>query len=284
MRVHQWVKNVFIFLPLFFSFKFTDISLLITNIWSFVGFSFIASTIYIVNDLCDYKSDMLHPEKKHRPIASGAVSRKEALFLLIILFTISFAVYVGVLKNMTALYLVAGYFVLNILYSFKLKHIPVIDISIVAIGFVIRVFVGGVVTDTPLSQWLIIMTFLLALLLALGKRRDDVIIYEKTGNKMRKNIDGYNLSFANAGIIIITAVILVAYIMYTMSEEVVARNGDHLYLTSVFVIIGLLRYLQIIFVDENSGSPTKIFFKDHFLHIIILLWGVSFLLLSLYYK
>lgn len=284
MRVHQWVKNIFIFMPLFFSFKFTDVSLLIANIWSFIGFSFIASTIYIVNDWCDYKADMLHPEKKHRPIASGAVSRKEALILLIILFFISFTIYVGVLKNMEALYLIIGYFVLNLLYSFKLKHIPVVDISIVAVGFVIRVFVGGIVIDTPISQWLIVMTFLLALLLALGKRRDDVIIYEKTGNKTRKNIDGYNLIFANAGIIIITAVILVAYIMYTMSEEVIARNGNNLYLTSLFVIIGLLRYLQIIFVDENSGSPTKIFFKDHFLHVIIILWSASFLLLSLYYK
>lgn len=284
MRVHHWVKNLFIFLPLFFSFQFKDISLLIANVWSFIGFSFLASAIYIINDWCDHEDDKLHPEKRHRPIASGAVTSKEAFVLLVILFMLCIVVYAGVLKNMKALYLVMGYFILNILYSIKLKRIPIIDISIVAIGFVIRVFIGGIVIDTPLSQWLIIMTFLLALLLALGKRRDDVIIYEKTGNKTRKSIDGYNLSFTNAGIIIITAVILIAYIMYTMSDEIIMRNGDNLYLTSVFVIIGLLRYLLIIFVEEKSGSPTMILFKDHFLHIIILMWLMSFLLLSLYYK
>lgn len=284
MRVHHWVKNLFIFLPLFFSFQFKDISLLIANVWSFIGFSFLASAIYIINDWCDHEDDKLHPEKRHRPIASGAVTSKEAFVLLVILFMLCIVVYAGVLKNMKALYLVMGYFILNILYSIKLKRIPIIDISIVAIGFVIRVFIGGIVIDTPLSQWLIIMTFLLALLLALGKRRDDVIIYEKTGNKTRKSIDGYNLSFTNAGITIITAVILIAYIMYTMSDEIIMRNGDNLYLTSVFVIIGLLRYLLIIFVDEKSGSPTMILFKDHFLHIIILMWLMSFLLLSLYYK
>lgn len=284
MRVHHWVKNLFIFLPLFFSFQFKDISLLIANVWSFIGFSFLASAIYIINDWCDHEDDKLHPEKRHRPIASGAVTSKEAFVLLVILFMLCIVVYAGVLKNMNALYLVMGYFILNILYSIKLKRIPIIDISIVAIGFVIRVFIGGIVIDTPLSQWLIIMTFLLALLLALGKRRDDVIIYEKTGNKTRKSIDGYNLSFTNAGIIIITAVILIAYIMYTMSDEIIMRNGDNLYLTSVFVIIGLLRYLLIIFVEEKSGSPTMILFKDHFLHIIILMWLMSFLLLSLYYK
>lgn len=284
MRVHHWVKNLFIFLPLFFSFQFKDISLLIANVWSFIGFSFLASAIYIINDWCDHEDDKLHPEKKHRPIASGAVTSKEAFVLLVILFILCIVVYACVLKNMNALYLVMGYFILNILYSIRLKRIPIIDISIVAVGFVIRVFVGGIVIDTPLSQWLIIMTFLLALLLALGKRRDDVIIYEKTGNKTRKNIDGYNLSFTNAGIIIITAVILIAYIMYTMSDEIIMRNGDNLYLTSIFVIIGLLRYLLIIFINEKSGSPTMILFKDHFLHIIILMWLMSFLILSLYYK
>lgn len=284
MRVHHWVKNLFIFMPLFFSFQFKDISLLIANVLSFIGFSFLASAIYIINDWCDHEDDKLHPEKRHRPIASGAVTSKEAFVLLVVLFMLCIVVYAGVLKNMKALYLVMGYFILNILYSIKLKRIPIIDISIVAIGFVIRVFIGGIVIDTPLSQWLIIMTFLLALLLALGKRRDDVIIYEKTGNKTRKSIDGYNLNFTNAGITIITAVILIAYIMYTMSDEIIMRNGDNLYLTSVFVIIGLLRYLLIIFVEEKSGSPTMILFKDHFLHIIILMWLMSFLLLSLYYK
>ena len=128
------------------------------------------------------------------------------------------------------------------------------------------------------------MIFLLALLLAVGKRRDDVIIFENTGDKSRKNIDGYNLQLLNAIVIIITAIIIIAYIMYTISPEVVDRNGDKLYLTSLFVILGLMRYLQIIFVEGKGGDPTKIFLKDTFIHIVLLGWVASFLVFSLIYK
>lgn len=170
---------------------------------------------------------------------------------------------------------------MNVLYSIKLKHIAIIDVSIVAIGFVIRIFVGGFVTEIPLSRWIVIMTFLLALLLALGKRRDDVIHLENTGLKSRKNLDGYNLNFLNAAIIIMSAIITVAYIMYTISPEIISRNGEYLYLTSIFVILGLMRYLQIIFVYNKGGDPTKIFIKDHFMHFIFIGWIGTFLLFSL---
>ncbi len=195
-----------------------------------------------------------------------------------------FAVYAIILKDLAAILLLGGYFVLNVFYSLKLKHITIVDITIVAIGFVIRVFIGGAVTGILISNWLIIMIFLLALLLAVGKRRDDVIIFENTGDKSRKNIDGYNLQLLNAIVIIITAIIIIAYIMYTISPEVVDRNGDKLYLTSLFVILGLMRYLQIIFVEGKGGDPTKIFLKDTFIHIVLLGWVASFLVFSLIYK
>ena len=195
-----------------------------------------------------------------------------------------FAVYAIILKDLAAILLLGGYFVLNVFYSLKLKHITIVDITIVAIGFVIRVFIGGAVTGILISNWLIIMIFLLALLLAVGKRRDDVIIFENTGDKSRKNIDGYNLQLLNAIVIIITAIIIIAYIMYTISPEVVDRNGDKLYLTSLFVILGLMRYLQIIFVEGKGGDPTKIFLKDTFIHIVLLGWVASFLVFSLIFK
>lgn len=284
IRIYQWVKNLFIFLPIFFAFRITDLPSIVACLWAFVGFSFIASSIYIINDWCDIEADRLHPEKKNRPLASGAVSKGEGLGIITIFLISGFAIYTFAFQTYYPLMLLASYFILNIAYSFKLKHVPILDISIVAIGFVIRIFVGGYVTDTHLSRWIVIMTFLLALLLALGKRRDDVLIYLKTGDKARKNIDGYNTDFLNSAIVINSAIIIVSYIMYTTSEEITLRNGQNLYLTSIFVILGLLRYLQIVFVEGHGGNPTKIFIKDRFMHFIFIGWIVSFLIFSLIYK
>lgn len=284
MRIHQWVKNFFIFLPLFFSFKMDHIPLLIADLWAFVGFCVIASSIYIINDWNDIAADRLHPEKRNRPLASGAINKKEASLMILSLVAVGVSVYIFVLGNYIALALLVSYFILNIFYSLRLKHIPVIDISIVAIGFVIRIFIGGVVTDTPLSRWIVVMTFLLAIFLALGKRRDDVVIYERTGDKVRKNVDGYNIPFLNVAIVVVAAVMMVAYIMYTISQEVTERNGDNLYLTSFFVFVGLFRYLQIIFVEERSGNPTLIFLKDNFIRIIIILWIISFFVITKFIK
>lgn len=284
MRLHQWVKNFFIFLPLFFSFKMDPIPLLIADLWAFVGFCLIASSIYIINDWNDIATDRLHPEKRNRPLASGAINKKEALLMILSLVAVGVSVYIFVLGNYIALALLVSYFILNIFYSLRLKHIPVIDISIVAIGFVIRIFIGGVVTDTPLSRWIVVMTFLLAIFLALGKRRDDVVIYQETGDKVRKNVDGYNIPFLNVAIVVVAAVMMVAYIMYTISPEVTQRNGDNLYLTSFFVFVGLFRYLQIIFVEDKSGNPTLIFLKDNFIRIIIILWIISFFVVTKFFR
>lgn len=284
MRIHQWVKNFFIFLPLFFSFKMDHIPLLIADLWAFFGFCLIASSIYIINDWNDIATDLLHPEKRNRPLASGAINKKEALLMILSLVAVGVSVYIFVLGNYIALALLVSYFILNIFYSLRLKHIPVIDISIVAIGFVIRIFIGGVVTDTPLSRWIVVMTFLLAIFLALGKRRDDVVIYEETGDKVRKNVDGYNIPFLNVAIVVVAAVMMVAYIMYTISPEVTQRNGDNLYLTSFFVFVGLFRYLQIIFVEDRSGNPTLIFLKDNFIRIIIILWIISFFVITKFFR
>lgn len=279
MRIHQWVKNFFIFLPLFFAFKMDQLPLLVADVWAFIGFCFVASSIYIINDWNDVEADRLHPEKRSRPLASGMVNKKEAFLLISTLLIIGILIYFLFL-NQTALIILLSYFILNIFYSLKLKHVPIIDISIVAIGFVIRIFIGGVVTDTPLSRWIVVMTFLLAIFLALGKRRDDVVIFEKTGDKVRKNVDGYNLAFLNVALVIVSAIMIVAYIMYTISPEVTDRNGDNLYLTSFFVFVGLFRYLQIIFVEERGGNPTSIFLKDNFIRIVLILWVISFFVIT----
>jgi 4-hydroxybenzoate polyprenyltransferase len=179
--------------------------------------------------------------------------------------------------SVQAMALLVGYVLMNIAYSFYLKHIPIVDVMIIAIGFVLRLFIGSAVTGVHLSMWIVIMTFLLALFMALAKRRDDVLIFLSTGKKMRKVIDGYNLQFLDTAMAIMAAVVIVSYIIYTTSTEVVEKfHTEYLYLTGLFVILGIMRYLKLAFVNLDSGSPTKIVVKDLFMKLIILSWMMSF--------
>jgi len=148
---------------------------------------------------------------------------------------------------------------MNIAYSFYLKYIAILDVVIISIGFVLRLFIGSIVTGTSLSMWIVIITFLLALFMALGKRRNDVLIYLDAGKKMRKVIGDYNLQFLDTAMAIMASVVIIAYIIYTITPEIVARvNSEYLYLTSLYVVIGVMRYLQVSLVLKDSGSPTMI--------------------------
>ena len=275
MRPHQYIKNLFIFLPLFFALKIGDKVLLLNDIIAFISFSLTASAIYILNDYHDIKEDKKHPKKKNRPLASGNITKSKAIFMMFILFILGTTI-MGLL-SIKALFVLLIYIILNIAYTFYLKYIAILDITIIAIGFVIRLFIGSIVTDITLSIWIVLMTFLLALFMALAKRRDDVIIFLNTGQKMRKVVDGYNLQFLDSAMSIMASVVIVSYTIYTTSPEVIEKfHTKYLYLTSIFVILAILRYLQITFVYLNSGSPTKIVLKDHFIQSTIIAWIVSF--------
>lgn len=274
LRPHQYIKNLFIFAPLLFSFSFNSISV-IDSIVAFIFFSLVASSIYIFNDLMDIEEDKQHPKKKFRPLASGTVSKTTGKFLIFLLSLVSLVGSLFVSQELFTVLLV--YFLLNIVYSLKLKHISIVDIFIIATGFVLRLFAGSSVIEAPLSMWIIIITFLLALFLAIAKRRDDVLLSAQ-GKETRKNIDGYNLEFVNATMILMAGTIIVSYILYTISPEVVHRlNCEYLYLTAFFVILGVIRYMQITFVEQNSGSPTKIVLKDRLLQLTIIFWLISFI-------
>ena len=278
MRLSQYTKNLFLFLPIFFSGEIINIELFKYTTVAFIGFSLSASAIYILNDSLDIEDDQMHPVKKFRPLASGLISIKEALTIMSILLVTGSTIMA--FQSIYAFILLFIYIALNFLYSFRLKHIPIIDITIISVGFVLRIFIGAIVTDTPLSKWIVIMTFLLALFLALAKRRDDVIHFIKTGKKMRKVIDGYNLQLIDGSMVIMSSVIIVTYLLYTTSVEVVQRfDNENLYLTSLFVLLGMLRYMQISFVKNKGGSPTKILLSDVFLISIISAWLISFLYL-----
>ncbi len=278
LRISHWSKNLFLFLPLFFSGQFIEHSdSILSLLIGFLCFSLTASVVYIINDLKDVEEDRLHPEKKHRPFAAGTVKTSTGFVLAVLILTTSLTT--AYLLKPEFLVVVSIYFVLNLAYSLKLKHVPLLDISIIAVGFVLRVVAGGVIPDIFVSHWILMMTFLLALFLGLAKRRDDVKIFMESGKKMRKSIDGYNLEFINTGMVLMGGVTIVCYIMYTLSDEVVSRLGNYLYLTSLFVILGVLRYLQITFVKENSGNPTKILLKDIFIQMVLVGFIISFVVL-----
>ncbi|MBT8185489.1 MAG: decaprenyl-phosphate phosphoribosyltransferase [Eudoraea sp.] len=275
MRPKHYIKNLFIFMPLFFAGQFSDLQQLIKLFLAFLAFSICASAIYILNDSRDIAEDRLHPKKKFRPLAAGTISLQFARFLMILL--LGTGIFIMGYLSLQALAILGLYLILNILYSFFLKNVSILDVTIIAVGFVLRIFVGAIVTDVPLSQWIVIMTFLLALFLALAKRRDGVLLFLETNQKMRKVIKDYNLKFVEGAMMIMSSVTIVAYILYTTSTEVVQRlDSEYVYLTAIYVILGILRYMQLSLLENNSGSPTDLVLKDTFLISVILGWILHF--------
>ena len=172
------------------------------------------------------------------------------------------------------------YFVLDIAYCRLLKHFAIVDVCVLSFGFVLRIMAGGYATDIVPSQWLVLMTFLLTLFMAFAKRRDDVVRMNKTGEAPRHNTHRYNMTFINQTLTVNASVMLVCYVMYTMSPEVTSRtNFSYVYLTTIFVILGILRYMQLTSVDHKSGDPTKLLYDDRFLQIVIAMWLLSYLVL-----
>ena len=281
IRPQQWIKNGFVLIPMFFGGRLLNVDDAIASVVTFFAFSFVASAIYCFNDIIDVEADRRHPVKCHRPIASGAVSVPTAYALMVILTLLSALLlfFLPQRAGETA-GIVAFYFLLNMTYCLWLKRHAIIDVCTVAFGFVLRILAGGMACDVAVSNWLVLMTFLLALFLSFAKRRDDVLRMNETGEPPRRNTIRYNLTFVNQAITVTGTVTLVCYIMYTVSPEVVSRfHAPYLYLTSIFVLVGLLRYMQLTVVDEVSGDPTKILLRDRFTQAIVVAWIMSFLLI-----
>ena len=275
IRVRHYIKNVFVFMPLFFFGGIQNPELLFKVILAFASFCMIASAVYVLNDLNDLEEDRRHEKKRYRPIASKRISIPTAMTSCILLLLTSILLAFSI--SVTVLLLILAYFILNVFYTLILKKLPILDVTTIAVGFVIRLFVGAVSVDVELSHWMVIMTFLLALFLATAKRRDDVLIYEKTGEKMRSVIAGYNIKFLDATISMLGSIVIVAYMMYSTSVEVIDKlDNNYVYLTSFFVVVGILKYMHSALVVEDSGSPTLIVFKDRSLQVVILAWLASF--------
>lgn len=276
LRPKDWAKNFFLFVPSFFAkhiFTSSKIGLLLAG---FAAFSCIASSIYIINDYRDIEDDRKHPVKCKRPLASGMVKPAHAIIICVGLIMAGCALAYVANPALQFLFVLGVYFAMNLAYSFGLKNIAILDIMILAAGFVFRVKGGAIITHTDSSDWLIIMTYLLALFMAIGKRRDDILLKESSGTEMRKSSSGYNLEFLNTMLGLFSAIIIVAYISYTVSPKTITRLGTYrLYYSSIFVIAGIMRYMQLVFVKQKAGSPTDILYKDRFIQVTILLWIIS---------
>ena len=274
VRPEHWVKNLFIFIPAFFAARLNDPVVMRNALLGFVAFCLIASAVYVLNDIVDAPQDRNHPDKSRRPVASGAITISQAIVILVVLLLSATALAAYLSINMLMFSLL--YFFVNLFYSFSLKHIALIDVSLIAVGFLLRVFAGGAVTGVSVSQWLIVLTFLLALILGLAKRRGEYVI-AMGENNFRKALEGYNLPFLDVSITVCSTVAIVAYLMYCFSPEVTGRIGsDRIYFTAFFVILGILRYLQLTLVFNKTESPTRALLRDLFLQLVLLAWIGAF--------
>lgn len=277
MRPHQWVKNVFILLPVFFGVRITEIRTLMMAMTGVAAFSCIASAVYIFNDWRDIKVDRLHPTKKYRPLAAELIPIRGALILMGVLLAVGMSILAW--YDHRAFHLGLVYIGMNLLYSVWLKHISLLDIFVIALGFVIRLGIGSTIVDPniPLSMWIVVMTFLGALFLGLAKRRDDVLLAAE-GLKVRRSVKSYNLPFVNGGMVMMASVLIVGYLSYVSNPETMDHfQTENLYFTGAFVILGVLRYMQITFVEQRSGNPTRILLSDRFLQITIAGWLATFI-------
>lgn len=275
LRLKHWVRNLVIVLPMIFAGRpdliFTENMLVV-----FISFCLASSSIYVLNDLMDIEDDKIHPFKKSRPLASGYFSTKTGYLI--------FAICVLLFALLQILYLpvsfyVMVYFVLNLSYIFLLKAIALVDVSTIAIGFVLRIMAGGAAAGVFVSYWMIIITFLLTVSIGFSKRRADMFL-ALTDQQEKGPKAIYSLAFLDLAKGLTFSITLIAYILYSISPDAIGRIGsDKLYLTSLFVFLGILRYLQLSFVNPGTGSPIDVLWTDRFLQIVIILWACTFLIL-----
>ena len=267
LRVNQWVKNLFVMAPIFFSMNFFNIQLWWASLLASLSFCLLSSSVYIINDLFDKDEDRHHPTKKNRPISSGAINTKQALIIFSLIFSLgillSFFLPIGFAKIITT------YLLIQLSYTFFFKRQPIFDILIIASGFVLRVLAGSHAISVPASPYIILTTFLLALYLIIGKRYYEFNLPDY--NEKRESLKGYNKEILGVLLSISCGLTILSYALYTIDMS--QKNGStSLIYTCIFVIFGLFKYLQNIYLTKESGNPEKIFIKDKYFIANGLLW------------
>ena len=275
IRPKQWVKNLFVFAPILFAGKLMDLPMLLTNILAFASFCCVSSSVYVLNDIIDVESDRVHKKKRYRPIAAGYVSIKQAKILFVFLIALT-----AVLSSMLPvlfLITISAYLVNNLLYSFKIKIVVLVDVFSISIGFILRVIAGAVAIDVSVSSWMIITTIFISLFLGISKRRAELSGPNQDNlEKQRKVLSDYDVIFVDQLNTIAATGTIISYALYTVSEKAVnAFHSDKLIYTTPFVLYGIFRYLYLLHQKNLGESPTQIVTKDVPIIINSLLWLIT---------
>lgn len=276
LRPKQWTKNFFVFVPLVFSGKLFDVNSLIISLRAFISFCLVSGALYTLNDLCDLKEDQLHPVKKNRPLASGQLKKRNAFVIIAVTAATSLALAFSI--NLSFLLIILIYALMQTLYSSWLKHVVIIDIFMVAAGFFLRVIGGALAIKVEISSWLIICTILLALFLSMTKRRHEFLILVDKAREHRPSLKEYNPYLLDQMISVVTASTLIAYCLYTISDDTVRKFGSrNLIFTTPFVLYGIFRYLYLVHQKDQGGTPEEMILRDKPLLVNIVLWIIAIL-------
>ena len=261
MRPHQWIKNTLLFAALVFSQSLFDIHAVILSVQGFLLFCLAASAVYLLNDLNDLEEDRVHPKKRHRPLAAGIISPSAVMTAMACLAVV--ALTGGILISRWFCALLMIYLTMNVLYSVRLKHVVILDVMIIAVGFVLRAVAGAVAIGVDTSPWMVLCTMTLALLVGFGKRRNELCVLKEEATSHRACLEGYSPQFLDMMMSISGGAAIVTYTLYTMANLTVQRFGSHaLVLTTPFVIYGVFRYLFLIHQKTEGGDPAKLFVTD----------------------
>ncbi|MCI1694717.1 MAG: decaprenyl-phosphate phosphoribosyltransferase [Aneurinibacillus aneurinilyticus] len=278
LRPKQWTKNLLVFAALIFSFPNVNTEMLIRSVVAFFLFSFVSGCVYILNDFVDREADRQHPKKRYRPMASGALNPYVALVFGAILLVCSLAL-ATYLEPRFGLVLFV-YFVMNVAYSFRLKHVVIVDVMIIALGFVFRALGGGLVIEVPVTPWFFICTLLLALFLAISKRRHELILLENNMGSHRKVLDKYSKDLLNQLNSIVTTATIMSYGLFTFTSG----RTQYLMVTIPFVIYGIFRYLYLIHIEDKGGSPEEVLLKDKHILFTVILYALSVIIILKYFS
>lgn len=274
LRVYQWSKNLLVFAALVFAQKFLIPDQVLKSLLAFVAFCAASSAMYLLNDVMDIESDRVHPEKRTRPVASGALSIRAAIGAMLVLLALSLGIS-GTL-GLPFLLIVCFYLGLTTFYTLELKKIVIVDVLAVAIGFVVRAIAGAIALDVTFSNWLVVCTLFLALFLGISKRRHEIHCLNDDATSHREVLGHYTVPYLDAINTIVAGAALITYTIYTCSPEVAGHLGtDKLYLTLPFVVYGLFRYMYLVHHNLDGGDPSSTLIKDRPLAITVILWGLA---------
>lgn len=277
MRPYQWIKNFFVFGAIIFSYNFFNIDSIIKVLITFVCLCLISSSVYIMNDIIDVNKDREHLEKKNRPIASGKISISKAFILMLVLLVFSLSI--SFILNWRLNIIIYVYFINNVLYSFKIKNIVLLDVISIAIGFILRIIAGGIVIDVKLSSWLLLCTLFISLFLGLEKRKGEITALKENSTKHRKSLEQYSINMINDLSNIVCAGTIVFYALYT----VLAYKNQYMIVTNIFVIYGIFRY-KYLSETKGCGNPTKILLTDKGILFTSISWIIVCILVLMLMK